>query len=203
MSNSSPKFRDLRFEKLESLKPQERILKTGITLFNKYGVNTIGIDQVIAESNVSKRTFYNYYPSKNDLILAYLEFWDEFRFTNLEKHLSSLKGSDPKTEILTIFDALKDWICQNDFNGCMFTRGLNDFTTDDSGLLVEKVNLHFKKSADFIGERLVKIVKPSKAKAVSLQLLSLIVGTMVVAHATGDKSIAALNKGLAKALLEG
>ncbi|BAV06453.1 transcriptional regulator, TetR family [Filimonas lacunae] len=203
MSNSSSPFRDLRFEKLESLKPQERILKTGITLFNKYGVNTIGIDQVIAESNVSKRTFYNYYPSKNDLISAYLDFWEEYRFTNLEKYLSTLKGNDPKSEILILFDALKDWTSQSDFNGCMFTRGLNDFATDDSGLLVEKVNQHFKKSADFINERLAKIVKPGKAKAILSQLLSLIVGTMVVAHITGDNSIATLNKGIAKTLLEG
>jgi len=199
----SSSFRDLRFEALESLKPQERILKTAITLFNEYGVNIIGIDQIIAESNVSKRTFYNYYPSKNDLILAYLEFWDAFRFNNLEKHLAALKVHDPKTEILTIFDSLKDWISQKDFHGCTFTRGLSDFTTGDSVMLVEKVNDHFKKSAEFIGERLVKIVKPGKAKTILPQLLSLIVGAMVVAHATGDKSIATLNKGIAKTLLEG
>lgn len=203
MSNATSSFRDLRFENLESLKPRERILKTAITLFNEYGVNTVGIDQIIAESNVSKRTFYNYFPSKNDLILAYLEFWDEFRFDNLAKHLASLKVHDPKTEILTVFDALKDWINQNDFHGCTFTRGLSDFTTQDTAPLLEKVNEHIKKSADFIGERLAKIVKPVKAKAILLELLGLIVGAMVVAHATGDKSIATLNKGIAKSLLEG
>lgn len=202
MSNSAPAFRDLRFEDLETLKPRERILKTAITLFNRYGVNTIGIDQIIEESNVSKRTFYNYYPSKNDLILSYLEFWDEFRFDNLAKHLASLKVHDPQTEILTVFDALKDWIGQNDFHGCTFTRGLSDFTSEDTSLLLDKVNLHFKKAADFIGERLAQMVKPAKAKALLLELLSLIVGAMVVAHATGDKSIATLNKAIARSLLE-
>jgi AcrR family transcriptional regulator len=199
---SSP-FRDLRFEKLESLKPQERILKTAISLFNEHGVNVIGIDQIIAESNVSKRTFYNYYPSKNDLILAYLEFWDTFRFNNLEKHITALKVHDPKTEILTVFDSLNDWIAQSDFHGCNFTRGLSDFTTSESGMLLEKVNEHFSKASGFIGERLAKLVKPAKAKTLLPQLLSLIVGAMVVAHATGNKNIAILNKGIAKTLLEG
>ncbi|SFN18336.1 transcriptional regulator, TetR family [Chitinophaga sp. YR627] len=201
MTNTTSDFRDLRVEKIESLKPRDRILKTAITLFNEHGVHTIGIDRIIAESGVSKRSFYNYFPSKSDLIAEYLDFWDGFRFDNLERHLAAAKGG-AKAEILAIFDALEDWISQTDFNGCMFTRGLNDFSDEDTKQLREKVDAHFKKSTDFIGARLTELVKPAKAKTMLPQLLSLILGTMVVAHMTGDRKVAQLNKKIARTLLE-
>lgn len=201
MANTTSDFRDLRFEKIESLKPRDRVLKTAIALFNEHGVHTVGIDRIIAESGVSKRSFYNYFPSKSDLIAEYLEFWDAFRFDNLEKHLATTKGG-AKEEILAIFDALEDWISQTDFNGCMFTRGLNDFNDEDTKQLREKVDTHFKKSTDFINARLTELVKPAKAKTILPQLLSLTLGTMVVAHMTGDTKIAQLNKKIARTLLE-
>ncbi|ACU60179.1 transcriptional regulator, TetR family [Chitinophaga pinensis DSM 2588] len=201
MLNTTSDFRDLRFEKIESLKPRERVLKTAIALFNKHGVHTIGIDRIIAESGVSKRSFYNYFPSKSDLIAAYLDFWDAFRFDNLEKHISIAKGG-AKGEILAVFDSLEDWITQSDFNGCNFTRGLNEFSDEDTRPLREKVDAHFKKSTDFITARLADLVKPGKTKTLLPQLLSLILGAMVVAHITGDTKIAQLNKKIARTLLE-
>lgn len=57
MTNFASSFKDLRFEDIASLKPRDRILKTAIVLFNERGVHTVGIDRIIAESGVSKRTF--------------------------------------------------------------------------------------------------------------------------------------------------
>jgi len=200
MSNVTVGFRDLRAEKIETLKPRERILKTAIALFNAYGVNVIGVDRIIAESGVSKRSFYDYYPSKADLIAAYLDFWEEFRFTNMASHLAGVKGG-PVAEILAIFDAVDDWINQEDFRGCTFTRGLSDFNTDDSKPLRIKVDQHFEKFSAFIKDRLVKLAPPKKAKILLLQLMSLVVGAMVVAHGTGEKGVAKLNKKIASDLL--
>jgi AcrR family transcriptional regulator len=200
MSNSTVGFRDLRVEQLDMLKPRERILKTAIALFNEYGVHTIGVDRIIAESGVSKRSFYDYYPSKSDLIAAYLDFWEGFRFANLEKHLTGVKGG-AVAEILAIFDAVDDWICQDDFRGCTFTRGLSDFNTEDSKSLREKVDQHFGKFSDFIKARLAELAPPKKAKILLLQLMSLIVGAMIVAHATGEKNVAQVNKKIAKDML--
>ncbi|HTI92607.1 MAG TPA: TetR/AcrR family transcriptional regulator [Puia sp.] len=200
MPDSTRRFRDLRTEQLKALKPRERILKTAIALFNEYGVHTIGVDRIIADSGVSKRSFYDYYPSKADLIAAYLDFWEEFRFANLEKHLKGIKGG-PVAEILAVFDAVDDWIGQADFKGCTFTRGLSDFNTDDSKPLREKIDRHFEKFSDLIKSRLVGLTTPKKKKTLLLQLMSLIVGAMAVAHATGEKDIAQLNKKIAKDLL--
>ena len=194
-------FRDLRAESLDLLNPHDRILKTAIHLFNAHGVHTVGIDRIIAESGVAKRTFYKYFPAKADLVDDYLEFRDALQFAGLQRHVARAKG-DPKLELLAIFDNLEEWFAEDDFNGCTFARGLNDFNGDDSQQLRETVGKYFVKWDDFIKPRLAKLVKPARAKILLPQLLSLMTGATIVAHATGDPKIALLNKAMARDLLK-
>ena len=51
---------------------QERILQTTDRLFYEQGIRAVGVDTVAAEVGISKRTLYNYFPSKDELITAYL-----------------------------------------------------------------------------------------------------------------------------------
>ena len=59
------------------LSARERILLTAHDLFYSDGVRATGIDKVIAEARVTKVTFYRHFPSKNDLIRAYLDYRHE------------------------------------------------------------------------------------------------------------------------------
>jgi AcrR family transcriptional regulator len=52
---------------------RERILFAAHELFYREGIRATGIDRVIAESGVAKLSFYRHYPSKNDLVLAFLD----------------------------------------------------------------------------------------------------------------------------------
>ncbi len=51
---------------------RERILETADRLFYGQGIRAVGVDTVAAEIGISKRTLYNYFPSKDELIVAYL-----------------------------------------------------------------------------------------------------------------------------------
>ena len=51
---------------------QERILETADRLFYRHGIRAVGVDTIAAEIGISKRTLYNYYPSKDVLIAAYM-----------------------------------------------------------------------------------------------------------------------------------
>jgi AcrR family transcriptional regulator len=53
--------------------PRERILDVAGPLFYKNGYRAIGIDRVIAEADVAKATFYKHFPSKDDLIVAWID----------------------------------------------------------------------------------------------------------------------------------
>jgi AcrR family transcriptional regulator len=59
-------------EPLGRMKMRERILKTADRLFYLRGIRAVGVDTIGAEIGISKRTLYNYFPSKDALIVAYL-----------------------------------------------------------------------------------------------------------------------------------
>ena len=53
-------------------RPGERILAAADKLFYEQGIRAVGVDTIAAEAGVSKRTLYNYYPTKDDIIAEYL-----------------------------------------------------------------------------------------------------------------------------------
>ncbi len=117
--------------KIETLSAKDKIVQTAMRLFNSNGIHTTGIDRLIAESNVAKKTFYNHFSSKNDLIIEYFVQKDLAWFAMLKKYSDDGRLS-PADRLLGIFDGLKDWFSKPDFYGCPFIRGLADFSQTDS-----------------------------------------------------------------------
>jgi AcrR family transcriptional regulator len=98
---------------------RQRIVETAERLFYAEGVRAVGIDRIIAESDVAKMTLYNHFASKDDLILAVLKFREE-KVTgmfekSIERHVK--KGKD---RLEAFFAALKDWFESSGFRGCAF-----------------------------------------------------------------------------------
>lgn len=106
---------------LESVTPsaRQRILETALKLFYRDGTRATGIDRIIAESGVAKMSFYRHFPSKSDLICAFLDErhtrWMAWFDGAVQKH-AALGGS----HLLAVADALHDWFRQTDFRGCAF-----------------------------------------------------------------------------------
>ncbi len=51
-----------------------QVLHTAKDLFNQYGFHKVGVDRIIADSQIPKATFYNYFHSKERLIQMSLTF---------------------------------------------------------------------------------------------------------------------------------
>jgi AcrR family transcriptional regulator len=52
---------------------RERILATATELFVSTGIRTVGVDRLISESGVARATFFRHFPTKDDLVVAFLE----------------------------------------------------------------------------------------------------------------------------------
>jgi AcrR family transcriptional regulator len=72
---------------------RDRILNTAGPLFYREGYRAIGIDRVIAEADVAKATFYKHFPSKDDLIVAWIARAEE----RSSQSLPPLDGPEPLT----------------------------------------------------------------------------------------------------------
>ena len=114
----------------KQLTPKERILKTVDRLFYEQGYLSTGINQIIAEAQVAKATFYQHFASKETLVLAYLEHHN----TEYMKHLHQVEQhfQDPKAKILALFDDLADFAQQTDYRGCPFLNLTAEFSQPES-----------------------------------------------------------------------
>ena len=87
-------------------------------LFYQQGYRATGINEVIDKSGVAKATFYNHFPSKDDLALAYLEETLQIELAALDSLLRSTKGAENR--LLAVIKWLKAWLFGTDFRGCAF-----------------------------------------------------------------------------------
>lgn len=104
---------------------RERILLTAYRLFYTNGIRATGVDRVIAESGVAKVTFYRHFPSKNDLVRAFLDFrhqrWMGWFLETLERHGGDLGALVP---------TLAEWFDSSEFRGCAFINSVGELGND-------------------------------------------------------------------------
>jgi AcrR family transcriptional regulator len=98
---------------------RQRILETADRLFYQEGIRAVGIDRIIAEAGVAKMTLYSHFLSKDELILAVLEYREvgvlAFFRSAMQRHARKAKG-----RLRAFFAALKEWFATPGFRGCAF-----------------------------------------------------------------------------------
>ena len=108
----------------------ERILTAASTLFYEQGIRTVGVDAIAAAADVTKKTLYDRFGSKDRLIAAYLErrnlVWHAF----LDEQLAARKPGTPEEVILALFAALTDWLAGSR-NGCGFINASVELAAPD------------------------------------------------------------------------
>jgi AcrR family transcriptional regulator len=98
---------------------RDRILDTAFRLFYARGLKAVGVDLIIAESGVAKATFYKHFPSKDELVLAYLDKVDGVWSGQLHA-AAEAAGPDPAHQLVGLFDALGSACRRDGYRGCAF-----------------------------------------------------------------------------------
>ena len=106
---------------------RERILATADRLFYNEGIHAVGIQRVIAESAVTRVTLYRHFPSKDDLISAYLERRAQYDRDQVSGIIEA-HPDDPRRALTELATALT----RDDFaavrRGCPFINASAEFT---------------------------------------------------------------------------
>ena len=105
-----------------------RILETAGRLFGRDGYRAVGVDRIVAESGVAKMTLYRHFPSKDDLIAAYLEERAEWRFRWFEEITADLA---PREALEQIMDGVAALATSPQFQGCAFLASASEFPEID------------------------------------------------------------------------
>ncbi|MEI6066858.1 MAG: TetR/AcrR family transcriptional regulator [Methylococcaceae bacterium] len=107
-----------------------QIIEAAFKLFTENGFYATGVDLIMRQANVSKRTMYIYFPTKNDLIVAVLEFYR----ANYEQGLTDLLARNDlsnREKIIAIFEDAGNWFENRQFHGCLAVNAMGEFSGKD------------------------------------------------------------------------
>src|SRR3984957_20403948 len=116
--------------------PRERLLAACDELFYRDGVQSTGIDAVIEKAGVAKGSLYYIFGGKDELVAAYLR-------GRLEKWRQRVEAAqagpdDQDQKILSIFDAIGDYVSSPEFRGCPFHNAAAELPGGESQQLAIK-----------------------------------------------------------------
>lgn len=123
------------------MKKREQIVNTAYLLFKKNGFYATGVDLIMRTANVSKRTLYKYFPTKNDLIVAVIEEYRSMYREHIDELLTSVKG-DSREKINAIFQDATNWFGDTNFHGCLAVNAMGEFANKNQA--IEQACLCFK-----------------------------------------------------------
>lgn len=169
---------------------RERILDAADRLFYGRGIRAVGVDTVAEEIGISKRTLYNYFPSKDALIVAYLS-----------RRLvpASFSARPPAEQILGDFERLERGLAEPDFRGCPFVNAVAEL--GDPAHLANRVAIEFKdRRREWFRELLARLQVPDPV-GLANQLHLLVDGAVALALVRGDPKMAAHAREAARVLL--
>ncbi|NGO47640.1 TetR/AcrR family transcriptional regulator [Streptomyces ureilyticus] len=93
-----------------------RALAAAGRLFYEHGIHAVGVDLIAAEAGVTKKTLYDRFGSKEQIVVEYLADRDERWRAFLAPRLDS--ASTAEGRVLAVFDASRDWMEAHGSRGC-------------------------------------------------------------------------------------
>lgn len=109
--------------------PKDQLFQTAARLFYQHGYRATGVDTITAESGIGKMTLYRHYPSKDDLIVAYLKDSDDFFWKGFDE-ITRGAGA-PRDKLLAFFVSLQDYVTSPACYGCPFLNVATEFPQPD------------------------------------------------------------------------
>lgn len=108
---------------------KDRLLQTAAQLFFQRGFRAVGVDTISAESGIGKMTLYRHFPSKDDLIVAYLRNSDQDFWRHFEQ--STHAAVSAREKLLAFFRALQDYVTSTACYGCPFINIASEYPEPD------------------------------------------------------------------------
>lgn len=158
---------------------RDRIERAAARLFYRNGIHATGVDLIAHEANVSKRTLYQHFASKNDLVDAYLRNFVARGGAPAEKRLDDLE-LPARERLLSIFDMRRADVVR----GCPF----HNAAVESAGALASADEIVRTHKLEFT-RRLVAVAREAGAADPQLlgqQLAVLFEGATAMATSLND-----------------
>jgi AcrR family transcriptional regulator len=183
-----------------ALDVRDRILGTASALFYLRGVRAVGVDLVVQKAAVAKTSLYRYFPTKDDLIVAFLEREDLEFWAQWDRVAERFPG-DPAGEL----DAHMRWIggrlARANYRGCPQINVAAEFAElDHPARQVSKRHMQLLRGRL---QDIAKRLNVPRHKQLAAQLAVLVNGAFVSSGLLSAEEATGVLRGALKALLAG
>ncbi|WP_373414155.1 TetR/AcrR family transcriptional regulator [Ensifer aridi] len=165
---------------------RRRLLDTATRLFSESGIHAVGIDRIIAEAGVAKATFYNHFPSKDHLVVAYLEEMDRLG----RAAVAALPKQAPRKMISAIMERISEAVVAGGWRGCPFLNAAAEYP-DPASPVRHAINARRVWYHDSLQSLLAEDGDPTPSVTASL-LVALSDGLLESAYLDDAESVPAL-----------
>lgn len=168
------------------------------------GLAGTGIDAITAEAGVAKKSLYNNFGSKAELVTAYLnarhEEWMGLYRTRLGR------STNARERVIAVFDAYADHAnlaYEHGFRGCGLLNAAAELAAGDPGRTV--VRRHKEEVEALLAQHLAELLpqSPEQAGDAARHLAFLLEGSMARAGLEGDDSCIREARRIATILIDG
>lgn len=182
---------------------RQRLLRAAAALFYDNGIGGTGIDAIVERAGVAKKSLYNNFASKADLVGQYLDTrhaeWLGLYHTRVQQ------AETPKARVLAIFDAYRDHAeheYERGFRGCGLLNAAAELTAGDPGR--QAVRRHKEEVEALLAAPLAELLPGDAARAARLarQLSFLLEGAIARAGLEGSSALMVEARAMGSDLLE-
>jgi len=177
---------------------KQEIIAQAYEAFYDGGFHATGIDTVMANSGISKRTLYKYFSSKEDLIEAVLARYGEDTDAFLFKP-ALVRSDDPREQIAALFDVRREMMTRTPCRGCLAMKAGQEYIGRHEGIAA-----HGRAASVYLEGRFTELCEKAGVKApreTGRQIALLFQGAALTAQMQQDPSVFDVAKKAAHILL--
>jgi AcrR family transcriptional regulator len=166
---------------------RDALIEAASRRFYADGLAGTGIDAITAEAGVAKKSLYNNFASKADLVTAYLNARHEEWMGLYRVRLDG--ATSHRERVLAVFDAYADHAdlaYEHGFRGCGLLNAAAELPAGDSGRTV--VRRHKEEVEALLSEHVAELLphSPDRVRSIARHLAFLLEGSMARAGLEGN-----------------
>ena len=164
---------------------RQRLIEAAVRRFYRDGFRNVGIDQVLADVDISKTAFYKHFESKEDLMLAALERQNVWLQDTFRGMIRGHEEASPIVQLRSLFDVVGQILDDDSFQGCIFVNVAMEFPLQHEPAHVAAAQ--HKQAIEGIVCELAERAGAADPTALAKELCMILEGVYVTRQVTGDK----------------
>lgn len=169
------------------LSTRDRIIRAAGKLFYEEGIRAVSVDAVAEKADVTKRTLYYHFRSKDDLIAACLDMRDQPNLALFKRWYAETEGDVPE-KVEGIFRNLARAARHPKWKGCGFLRTSVEFVNFPGHPAITVGRAHKKRVEAWFSSLFVAFRSEPDARELARQVILLLDGAFAIALLHRDPS---------------